>query len=64
MEGNICAECLEKVNSLENMMSAIKWGKCKVCGGTGVFYARKDEIEDVKRLIKLNEQHEENKMDK
>ena len=50
MNGNICAECLEMVKSLENMRSASEWGVCKVCGETGVFYAREDELLKAKEI--------------
>jgi hypothetical protein len=48
MKGNICTRCLESVHSVENMRSANECGICEVCQGTGVFYARKDEIESAK----------------
>ena len=51
MKGNICARCLELVHSVEYMRSANEFGVCEVCLDTGVFYARKDEIEKAKEII-------------
>lgn len=48
MKWNICSECFGRVISLEHIMSAEEWGNCEICGSTGVFYARKDELENAK----------------
>ena len=55
MEGNICARCLEKVigDRIQVMRSVGDWSKkCKICGDTAVFYARKDELEVLSSLDK------------
>ena len=56
MTGNICCNCFSIIfvyNQLPDYIKAVNTpSTCEICGGYGNFYARKDELEDVREQLK------------